>query len=89
MGKKTWQFTLQDRKHTVALEHGYWSAKRIISVDGVEIIRCPAKWDTDLGSEHFFRVAGVSCKLRIRSDWRFLGLKYKYELYVEGMRVGH
>ena len=82
MGKKVWTFTLKDGTHTVELEHGYFSGKRRITVDGVEVERRPATWDTDLGSDHHFRVAGVSCVLKIRVDWRFLGGKFKYELDV-------
>ena len=87
MGRNVWQFELEDGNHTVELEHGYFSSKRIISVDGVEVERHPANYYTDLGSEHSFRVAGVSCALRIRPDWRFLALKFKYELYVGGSLV--
>ena len=89
MVKKVWTFTLKDGNHTVELEHGIFSSKRIITVDGVEIRRSPAKielnpyaMDWHFGSDHHFRVAGVLCLLKIRVDWRFLGFKYKYELDV-------
>ena len=39
MHKKLWEFPLGDRKHTVLLEHGYFSGKRKITVDGRVIIR--------------------------------------------------
>lgn len=39
MGKKVWEFTLEDGKHTVVLEHGYFSGKRVITVDGMPRIR--------------------------------------------------
>ena len=82
MGKKVWTFTLKDGNHTVELEHGYFSGKRIINVDGVEVERRPATWGSDEGSDEHFQVAGVSCVLKIRPDWRFLTAKFKYELYV-------
>lgn len=77
MGKKVWEFRLDDGKHTVALEHGHFSGRRSIAVDGRLIISTGGNI-LDSGSEHHFQVSGVPCVLRITSGFRF-----KYELYVD------
>ena len=81
MGKKAWEFRLDDGKHTVALEHGYFSGRRSIAVDG-RLIISTGRNIVDSGSEHHFKVFGVPCVLRITSGFRF-----KYELYVDSKPV--
>jgi hypothetical protein len=38
MTPKTWQFELEDGKHKVELDHGFFSGKRIIRVDSNTIL---------------------------------------------------
>lgn len=61
--KKVWEFTLEDGNHTVELEYNYWSSKRNITVDGVEIIPSRIK-----GVDHF-EAGGVPCVLAAMNLW--------------------
>ena len=77
MAKKVWTFKLEDGNHVVELEHGYWSGKRDIIVDGVPLESSSKIWDT--GSVHHFKVSGVPCVLRIKGGV----ISFKYDLYVD------
>lgn len=81
MGKRTWVFELEDGRHIVELEHGYWSGKRIIRVDG-KLLEVSQKL-LDTGSEHYFELNGHSCLLRIRIS----GFTPEYDLFLDGRLV--
>jgi hypothetical protein len=78
MTKKTWVFDLIDNRHEVILDHGIFSGKREISIDGVPLESSSKLYD--LGSVHKFDVDGYSCVLRIKQK----PLSFIYELYVDG-----
>ena len=78
MRQRIWSFQGDDVQHTVKLEHGYWSGKRIISVDEVTVHESRKIWDT--GSEHRFDVCGQPCIIKIRNS----PFSFDYELFVEG-----
>ena len=81
MRQRSWTFQDDEGKHTVKVEHGYWSGKRIITLDGVVIHESRKFWDT--GSEHRFDAAGRPCVLKIRNS----PFHYDYELFVDGRLV--
>lgn len=80
MASKQWTISLDDKDHTVELEHGFWSGKRTIRVDGEPLPKLKSKL-FDLGGEYPFNLAGHACAVRIipRPSW-----KYKYDLVVDG-----
>lgn len=80
MAKEVWTFTVRDGSHTVELEHGYWSGRAIITVDGEEIERTR---EIGRGSTHDFQVSGVPCVLEIIET----GVRFRYELFVDGKHV--
>ena len=81
MARKVWRFKLADGQHTVELDHGYWSGKREITVDGVPLESSSKIWDT--GSVHHFEVSGTPCVLHIKGK----ALSFDYKLYVNGKLV--
>lgn len=81
MAKKVWIFDVEGQHHVVELEHGYWSGKRDIIIDGVPFESSSKLWDT--GSVHHFDISAVHCVLRIKMKL----LTYDYELYVGGEKV--
>ena len=81
MAKKVWSFKLADGNHTVELDHGYWSGKREIIVDGIPLESSGKIWDT--GSVHHFEVSSVPCVLHIK----YKVFNYEYRLYVNGKPV--
>ena len=85
MANKTWTFQLEDGRHAVELEHGYWSGRRIIRVDG-EQIEVSRKF-LDAGTEHRFEISGHPGILRIRSGALGGLLGFDYELVVDGRLV--
>lgn len=65
--------------HTVRLDHGFWSGKALILLDGAEIFRRGLKiWDT--GFEHRFQIEDVACIIRVLNR----PCAFTYELYVDG-----
>jgi hypothetical protein len=64
--KKTWAIDVEGHRHVVDLQHGVWSGKRAITLDGNTIDEAQNLLDT--GSEHRFDVDGHPCILKIRSS---------------------
>ena len=81
MAKKVWVFEVKGERHIVELEHGFWSGKRDIVVDGVPFYSGSKFYDT--GSVHSFNISGVPCVLRIKVP----AFGVSYELYVDGKRI--
>ena len=81
MAKKIWRFELGDGEHTVELEHGYWSGKRVIRVDGERLER--TRRLVDSGSQHAFEIDGHPCAVHIRTN----GITFTYDLVVGGRSV--
>jgi len=67
MPKITWTFELEDGQHTAELDHGYFSGKRIILLDGeiVEHTRRLRHLLFDSGSNHVFQINDHSCQISI------------------------
>jgi hypothetical protein len=77
MGNMIWTLDLVGERHTVTLEHGYWSGKRVIRVDGVEVARDQKLFDT--GGEYRFPVGRHQATIVARTS----GLKFKHDLFVQ------
>ncbi len=80
MAKKVWAFKLEDGNHVVELEHGYFSGKRDITIDGIPLESSSKLMDIlwDTGSVHNFDVSGVPCVLQIKGKV----ITFNYNLYV-------
>jgi hypothetical protein len=86
VAKKTWQVTLDGRPHEIVLEHGYFSARRHITLDGAEIadirpgrLRAVRLWNTI--TEHPFTIDGHTCAIRVDPS---NGMNYQFDLIVDG-----
>ena len=82
MTQKTWQFELEDGKHTVDLDHGVFSGKRNIRVDGHTILDSsePQHLVFDTGGVHEFHINSHPCAVIIRTN----GLTFSYDLAIDG-----
>ena len=82
MTNKIWEFELEGRMHKVELEHGYWSGKKTIKVDGKVIIN--TSWNLfDTGGEYRFKIDDHPSIVRIRVQT--LGFSSCiYELFIDG-----
>jgi FAIM1 (Fas apoptotic inhibitory molecule) protein len=85
MSTKSWQIRL-DRPHVIIIEHGYFSARRRITVDGREIadirpgpLRAVMLWNTI--TEHPFELDGHACAIRVDPS---NGMNYQFDLLVDG-----
>lgn len=90
MSEKRWNVELEGRQHEIVVRHGYFSARRQISVDGHEVLdlrpgplTAVRLWNT--ATEHPFVVAGHACTVRI--DPTIDNMTYKKFLVVDGLRV--
>ena len=82
MAHKRWVLKSDEGVHTVELEHGYFSGKRIIRVDG-RIIDQSEKW-FDTGSIHPFQIGNHYCEVLIQVR---LGIYFRYGLIVDGRAI--
>ena len=78
---KQWTFQGAKREHTVALEHGHISGKRIITVDGTVVHQSTKAIDLS-DSDYRFTVGDQPCILKI-SIGGFNGLFFNYDLFVD------
>ncbi|HEV8656148.1 MAG TPA: hypothetical protein VGR85_11620 [Candidatus Limnocylindria bacterium] len=86
MSRRVWEVRLDGRMRRFEVEHGYWTARRVVRVDKREVLRIapplltPAMDLSETSSEHAFVVDGHECALRVRPTfWR-----YEIELIVDG-----
>lgn len=86
MTKKTWQFELEDGTHQVELEHGFFSGKRKIQVDGRIVFESNEFRHLvfDTGGVHNFNVNSHPCAVIIRTD---NGITFSYDLAVDGFSI--
>jgi hypothetical protein len=78
MATKSWLLDLDDGSHTVELDHGAFSGKRTIRVDG-RVVHESTNF-LDIGSKHSFEVGGQTFSVQIRSA----GFGFRYELLKSG-----
>lgn len=82
MGRRTWEFRDEDlRRYVVELEHGYWSGRRVVRVNGRETLRAGKLFNS--GGEQHFAFDGHDFRVRIANT----GLAYSYDLAVDGQTV--
>ena len=81
---RRWTFQLDDGPHKVELQHGFFSGKRAIRVDGRTIESTGWMRKIDTGSRHAFHIGKHACELTIGWLWEF-GIGY--ELRVDGQVV--
>jgi len=87
VSEKRWLVDLDGTRHEIVLRHGYFSARRQLSVDGREVLdirpdpfNAIRLWNT--ATEHAFVVAGHACVVRI--DPTIDNATYKKFLIVDG-----
>jgi len=86
MSRRTFHLSLDGRPRDVQVEHGYWSARRVVRVDGIEVLRIEPRslrerselWQTS--TEHSFDVDSHRLVLRVRPGT----VHYDIELVVDG-----
>lgn len=90
MTTKRWRIEVDGRPHEVVLRHGYFSARRHISVDGVEVLderpgllEALRLWNT--ATEHPLVIAGHPAAVRI--DPTIDNMTYRKVLILDGKDV--
>ncbi len=81
MAKKIWNVNIEGINHTVELDHGYFSGKREITVDGKQLEKSVKVVDS--GSDHVFKLDGHTCAIHIRTN----GFTYNYDFSIDGKSV--
>ncbi|MBN3285108.1 FAIM1 protein, partial [Polyodon spathula] len=76
-----WEVALSDGVHKIEFEHGTTSGKRVVYVDGKEVLR--RDWMFKLVGKETFSVGGTETKATINID-AVSGFAYEYTLEVNG-----
>ncbi|KAK9410549.1 fas apoptotic inhibitory molecule 1 [Crotalus adamanteus] len=76
-----WEVGLSDGVHKIEFEHGTTSGKRVVYVDGKEIIR--KEWMFKLVGKETFTVGAANTKATINID-AVSGFAYEYTLEIDG-----
>ncbi|XP_066488841.1 fas apoptotic inhibitory molecule 1 [Tiliqua scincoides] len=76
-----WEVALSDGVHKIEFEHGTTSGKRVIYVDGKEIMR--KEWMFKLVGKETFTVGAAKTKATINID-AVSGFAYEYTLEIDG-----
>lgn len=89
---RRWTIELDGRRHDIVLDHGYFSARRRVIVDGSTVVDIRPNpldavrmWNT--ATEHPFAIAGHACAVRI--DPTVDNMTYKKFLIVDGQDADH
>jgi len=85
MTKKTWQIKLEDGQHIIELDHGFFSGKRNIRVDGKTILDSSEFKHLvfDTGGVHEFNINSHPCAVVIRTN----GITFNYDFAVDGHSI--
>lgn len=85
MTKKIWQVDLEDGKHEVEFDHGYFSGRRNLRVDGQTILDISEirHFLFDTGGVHEFTIGSHPCAVIIRTN----GITFNYDLAVDGHSI--
>jgi hypothetical protein len=84
MAYRVWEFETEGDSHRIELQHGYWSGKRLIRLDG-SIIDRSSKF-LDNGTTHTFNISNHECSIRVIYSW-WRPLSFSYECTVDGKPV--
>lgn len=81
MAKKSWEITLDGKRHRVQLEHGFWSGKRIIYVDDQKVLK--GKKMLDDGDNYIIHIGSHICivSIKVIVAW------FKYDLIVNDVSL--
>lgn len=74
-----WEVPLKGHVHKIEFEHGTASGRRVIWLDGQEMLR--REWMFKLVGEDAFPLHGVRCIIRVDPA---PGFRYTYNLFVDG-----
>ncbi|XP_002411712.3 fas apoptotic inhibitory molecule 1 isoform X1 [Ixodes scapularis] len=77
-----WEVPLSDKIHKIEFEHGTTTGKRVVKVDGKEIVR--RDWMFKLVGSEPFEVGNAKCLIVIRA---VSGFTYEYSLVVNGKHL--
>lgn len=64
MATREWNLETSEAVRTIRLQHGYWSGRVVITVDGESLFERSFKL-CDYGLEHAFTIDGTPCVIRI------------------------
>ncbi|XP_051998371.1 fas apoptotic inhibitory molecule 1-like [Xyrauchen texanus] len=79
-----WEVALSDGVHRIEFEHGTTTGKRVIYIDGKEVIK--RDWMFKLVGKETFHVGGTDMKATINID-AVSGLAYEYTLEINGQSL--
>ncbi|XP_058642238.1 fas apoptotic inhibitory molecule a isoform X1 [Onychostoma macrolepis] len=79
-----WDVALSDGVHRIEFEHGTTTGKRVIYIDGKEVIR--RDWMFKLVGKETFHVGGTNTKATINID-AVSGFAYEYTLEINGQSL--
>lgn len=74
-----WDITLNGQKHLIEFEHGTTSGRRIVRVDGKEVVK--REWLFKLVGHENFKLGNNNCSIVIYPS---KGLSFEYSLIVNG-----
>ncbi|KAH9368874.1 hypothetical protein HPB48_004373 [Haemaphysalis longicornis] len=77
-----WEVPLSDKIYKIEFEHGTTTGKRVIKVDGKEVVR--RDWMFKLVGSEPFEVGRAKCMVVIRA---LSGFTYEYSLVVDGKQL--
>ena len=90
MGSQRWGVDVDGRRHEVVVNHGYFSARRTILLDGAPVIdiqpgpfNAVRFWNT--ATEHVFKIGDHAATVRI--DPTIDNMTYKKFLFIDGENV--
>ncbi|CAJ0941813.1 unnamed protein product, partial [Mesorhabditis belari] len=76
-----WTVPLQDHIHVIEFEHGTTTGRRVLRVDGKEILK--REWMFKLVGKEHFNVANAKCQVTVEAMGTFA---YNYSLEVNGKK---
>jgi hypothetical protein len=85
MTQKIWQVDLEDGKHEVVFDHGFFSGGRLLRVDGQTILDISEIRNLlfDTGGVHEFNIGSHPCAVIIYTN----GITFNYDLAVDGRSI--
>ena len=79
MPKRTWEIVLDGQSHFVQLNHGTFTSKHEVYLDGQLVAH--SRHVMDVGSQHAFAIGQHQCEVHVVSN----GFQYRYLLFVDNV----
>lgn len=79
MAHRQWTVFVDGNRHEVELEHAYWSGRRVVRVDGEEVLN--RRQFMDMGSVDAVPVGSKTAVVVVRTN----GLTFRYDLVIDGI----